>query len=158
MAPLLIVDSIQSDISALKTEAGKKYPKVREASERADRHLRDVADGIESATDALIASALRESDEMLAPCLAAIETRQSRLLQCGAAYLARLASHDAVRPAGLPAVGRALRQGGEGGDEQVQLRVLQAIMGVMQAPSLSGEGGTALLMLETLLVLYSSRN
>jgi len=118
------------------------------------RHLRDVADGIESPTDAKIALALRQSDEMLQPgtlhslthkyrillkhtCLVsfssiaserqfltgkkndvrhagsaglvAIETKQSKLVQLGAAYFMRLASHDAIDPVSFQAAGKALR-------------------------------------------------
>lgn len=122
------------------------------------RHLRDVADSIESPTDEDIAHVLRQSDEMLQPGLAAIDTKQSKLIQLGAAYFMRLASHDAMDPSTFAAAGRALRAAAEGGDEQVQLRMLQAIMSIMQAPSLVVSKAPMLAMLECLFVLFSSRN
>ena len=43
MGRMGILDSIQNDIHVIKTEAGKRFPKCREAGERADRCANDFS-------------------------------------------------------------------------------------------------------------------
>ena len=76
---------LQSELHALKTEAGRKFPKVREGAERADRCLREIIEA-GAASDADVAVAVRrmgEMEEMLAPALLALETKNAKFMALG---------------------------------------------------------------------------
>eukprot|EP00286_Rhodomonas_abbreviata_P012648 CAMPEP_0181324656 /NCGR_PEP_ID=MMETSP1101-20121128/20482_1 /TAXON_ID=46948 /ORGANISM="Rhodomonas abbreviata, Strain Caron Lab Isolate" /LENGTH=211 /DNA_ID=CAMNT_0023432859 /DNA_START=213 /DNA_END=844 /DNA_ORIENTATION=- len=150
--------NIQADLHALKTDAGKKFPKLRDAAERADRHLREVGEG-GAETDEDFAAALREAGEMLSPGLLAIETKNPRFTAMGLGYVSRLATYDAMDASFFQQVGMALRHGAEGsGDEGVQLRILQCITAAMQAPSLLASKEVVCQLTETVLALHSNKS
>ena len=158
----LLERQLQSELHALKTEAGRKFPKVREGAERADRCLREIIDA-GAASDADVAVAVRrvgEMDEMLAPALLAFETKNAKFMALAWGYMTRLASYDALAVAAFASVSPALKAAVSGAsvDESVLLRVLQCIGACLQAPHLLASKDSVCALVESLLTLHSSKS
>ena len=159
----LLERQLQAELQTLKTEAGRKYPKLRDSAERADRCLREIIDA-GAASDAEVAAAVRrvvEMEEMLVPAILALETKNSKFMCLGWGYITRLASYDALAGGGqaFGAVTQALRAAiDSSGDENVQLRVLQCIGACLQAPNLLSSRPTVCTLVEAVLTLYANKS
>ena len=156
----LLERQLQAELHTLKTEAGKKYPKVREGAERADRCLREIIDAGAS-SDAEVAAAVRrvgEMEEMLNPALLALETKNPKFMSLGWGYITRLATYDALAATAFAAVAQALKASLEGGgDEHVVLRVLQCIGACLQAPNILCSRGCVCVLVDAALAVFSSK-
>jgi hypothetical protein len=156
----LLERQLQAELHTLKTEAGKKYPKVREGAERADRCLREIIDAGAS-SDAEVAAAVRrlgEMEEMLNPALLALETKNPKFMSLGWGYITRLATYDALAATTFAAVAQALKASLEGGgDEHVVLRVLQCIGACLQAPNILCSRGCVCVLVDAALAVFSSK-
>jgi hypothetical protein len=157
----LLERQLQAELQTLKTEAGRKYTKVRESAERADRCLREIIDA-GAASDSDVAAAVRrvgEMEEMLNPAILALETKTSKFMCLGWGYLTRLASYDALAGQAFGSVTQALRAAVESsGDENVQLRVLQCIGACLQARNLLSSRPTVCILVEAALSLYANKS
>lgn len=157
----LLERQLQAELQTLKTEAGRKYPKVRESAERADRCLREIIDA-GAASDTDVAAAVRrvgEMEEMLNPAILALETKNGKFMCLGWGYLTRLASYDALAGQAFGSVTHALKAATEsGGDENVHLRVLQCIGACLQARNLLCSRPTVCSLVEAALTLHANKS
>jgi hypothetical protein len=158
----LLERQLQAELHVLKAEAGRKYPKVREGAERADRCLREIIDA-GAASDRDVAIAVRrvgEMEEMLNPALFAFETKVAKFMSLAWGYMTRLASYDALSaPAFNSAVGAVLKSTVDGtSDEHVLLRVLQCIGACLQAPNILSSRPAVCGLVEAALTLSNSKS
>mmetsp|Transcript_50642 Transcript_50642/g.158224 ORF Transcript_50642/g.158224 Transcript_50642/m.158224 type:complete len:1222 (-) Transcript_50642:93-3758(-) len=149
---------LQADLHLFKSEGGRKFPKLRDCAERADRYLRELSEG-GATTDQEFATALRQVGEILNPGLIAIETKNAKFMSMGWGYITRLAMYDAIEREAFTAVGQAMKQACDShGDENVQLRVLQCITASMQAPTLLSSRQAVCTLVESILSLYHNKS
>eukprot|EP00850_Spirogloea_muscicola_P011262 SM000069S20699 [mRNA] locus=s69:305828:318440:+ [translate_table: standard] len=134
---------LEADLRALSSESRRRFPAVKDAAEHGIIKLRSLPD----------AEAIANSEDVLRIFTMACEVKQVKLSVIGLSCLQKLIAHDAVAPTALPQILTTLKeqseafddlstltpplrwlgQHTEAQDENVQLKVLQTVLTLLQS-------------------------
>ncbi|XP_052779500.1 protein MON2 homolog isoform X2 [Mya arenaria] len=87
-----LFENLQSDLRLLSTEGKRKYPNVKEASEKVQLKLRTIS----AKGDALITGLVSSSAEILHPFVLGCETKNVKLIPICLTAVQRMISHEAI--------------------------------------------------------------
>lgn len=124
----LLCQEIESELRELCLECRKKFPMIKEYTERAILKIRHHKDLVEQA--GAVAGALPEfpQQEVLRAILMACETFQNKIVLLSLSCLQRLIHRRVLKDETIAIVINLMKEQASNGDESVQLRVLQTIM------------------------------
>ena len=153
---------LEADLRALsEVRDAKKYPEVKESSERALLKLRSIAKSLPAnASAAEQANAVAGTDDMLVPFMHAIAQKSDALPLSALGAVQRMISHNAVAPQRLPTVTTQLiaRAQQPSADEPSLLKVLQTVLTIASSPALLHSDTTVSQLLLLCLTLQQNRS
>ncbi|ELR19146.1 MON2 family protein [Acanthamoeba castellanii str. Neff] len=117
---------LQNDLRTLSLEARKKFPQIKETTERAILKLRNVDEQEHDLAKKI--EAVAKADEVLKPLLLACDSNNPKMIAIGVGSIQKLIAQNA---ASLPRIMRVLAQQVEAGDDTVKLKILQAVVSLL---------------------------
>lgn len=120
---------LQNDLRTLSLEARKKFPQIKETTERAILKLRNVDEQEHDLAKKI--EAVAKADEVLKPLLLACDSNNPKMIAIGVGSIQKLIAQNAVSEASLPRIMRVLAQQVEAGDDTVKLKILQAVVSLL---------------------------
>lgn len=152
-----LCQEVEAELRELCQECRKKFPIIKEYTERAILKIRHHRDAVES--NGRGSGALPEFplDEVLRAILMACETSQLRIVMVSLTCLQRLIHRQVLKDETVAIVINLMKEQATNGDETVQLKVLQTIMATPSHMTLLNELVVEQLM-QLLYVLHNSPN
>ncbi|KAJ1675734.1 Endocytosis and vacuole integrity protein, partial [Spiromyces aspiralis] len=121
---------LKSELQLLSTEARKKHPEIKEASERVIVILR-TQKNLPNTGQNEVARELAKSEDALRPLFMACETKQPKLVAVAMRCLQRLSQHSAIASASIRVVFKALDSVADI-DMDTQIKILQILLPIVR--------------------------
>ena len=163
---LTLLRLLEQDLRGLsEVRDARKFPEVKEASERALLRLRSISkalspDASSAEQAAAVARADNEAAVMLVPFMLALASKSDALPLAALGAVQRMISHNAVAPQRLPTVTSQLiaRAQLPAADEPSLLKVLQTVLTIASSPAMLHSDTTVSQLLLLCLTLQQSRS
>ncbi|KAL5256952.1 hypothetical protein ACHWQZ_G012027 [Mnemiopsis leidyi] len=117
-----LVDTLQTDLRSVSSEAKRRHPAVKDAAERAILKLRSLS----AANDKHINEVIARSDDVIQPFILGCETKNPKLILISITCIQKLISHDAVPDTSVTIIVKTLSDMHR--QEIELLRILQTIL------------------------------
>eukprot|EP01114_Cavostelium_apophysatum_P016981 TRINITY_DN4944_c0_g1_i2.p1 TRINITY_DN4944_c0_g1~~TRINITY_DN4944_c0_g1_i2.p1 ORF type:complete len:1482 (+),score=384.90 TRINITY_DN4944_c0_g1_i2:202-4647(+) len=134
----LLLLSLQTDLRNISTEARKKFVPIKDGCEHAIMRLHTL-EQLKDLDDAKCSEGIRKSDDVLKPLLLAFDTKNVKLMMMAISMLNKLIIHGAVAPASVSSVVGKLATLTSTSDENLLLKILQSLLGLVTMIDLHGK-------------------
>ncbi|ORX44495.1 hypothetical protein BCR36DRAFT_359600 [Piromyces finnis] len=142
----------KNELLALSSETKRKYPKIKEVSEKCILKLRSIND-VDKKTNKELAEALSKNPDFIEPLQLACETQNNKLSLISLSCIYQLLNYNAVSELAVPAYVKSLLNILNGNTE-IQLKILQVLLSMIyKINSLHGE-----VIYDSLLICFKLQN